>query len=115
MDLGRPLIRSIAAVALLSACSTGSVLAIPKTGSHTGETPIVVPYPPPAARVEVIPDPKSPTLVWVDGQWVWKSRRWVWQAGQWEEPLENGFYAPPSTVMLSDGSVAYFPGVWRKK
>lgn len=107
--------RLIALVATLCACASSS-LRLPKTGPHIGEEPVFVPYPPPPARVQVVPDrPKEePDAVWVDGQWTWKARRWVWQAGAWQTPLKDGYYAPPTTVMLSDGTIAYFAGAWRK-
>ena len=74
-----------------------------------------MPYPPPPARVEAIPSPpkdmKDP--VWVDGEWQWRGRRWVWQPGQWELPYRDGYYAPPATVRLSDGSLVYYAGDWK--
>ena len=88
----------------------------PKLGPHRGdEVPIEVPYPPPPARVEIIPKPpgdlKGP--VWIDGEWQWRSRRWVWQAGRWEVPLSGGYYAPAATVRLSDGTLVFFKGTWK--
>jgi hypothetical protein len=98
---------------VLPAC--GSSVPVPKTGPHTNEEPVLVPYPPPPARVEVIPSPpkdlKNP--VWVDGEWQWKGRRWVWQAGQWELPYPDGYYAPPATVRLADGTLVYYSGDWK--
>jgi hypothetical protein len=103
---------AILALALV-ACGSNR-LPVPPNGPHVDETPTLVPYPPPPARVEIIPDPpkemKNP--VWIDGEWQWKGRRWVWQRGQWEMPLPGGYYAPSATVALSDGTLAWFPGKW---
>jgi hypothetical protein len=102
-----------AIAALLSAC--GASVPVPKTGPHTNEEPVLVPYPPPPARVEVIPSP-PPNLkdpVWIDGEWQWKGRRWVWQPGQWELPYADGYYALPTTVRLADGTLVYYPGDWK--
>jgi hypothetical protein len=111
----RVLLVCTAALALvLPAC--GSSVPVPKTGRHhTSEEPVIVPYPPPPARVEVVPSPppemKSP--VWTDGEWRWTGRRWVWQPGHWELPIANGYYAPPTTVRLADGTLYYYPGDWK--
>jgi hypothetical protein len=98
---------------VLPAC--GSSVPVPKTGPHTHEEPVIVPYPPPPARVEVIPSP-PPNLkdpVWIDGEWQWRSRRWVWQPGRWELPSPDGYYAPPTTVRLADGTLVYYAGDWK--
>lgn len=99
---------------LLLACTPTSSLPLPKTGPHVGEEAVIVPYPPPPAKVQVIPDrPEKPKdLVWIDGQWLWRSQRWIWQEGKWEEPHKNGYYAIPMTIMVSDGSIRYFAGSW---
>lgn len=109
-------LRGVAAgAAIVLGVGCGSSLPTPALGSHAGEEPMLVPYPPPPARVEVIPKPppdmKKP--VWVDGEWSWKGRRWVWQPGQWTEPYPGALYAPPATVRLADGQIAWFPGSWR--
>jgi len=87
----------------------------PKLGPHTDEEPVTVPYPPPPARVEIIPSPpaelKKP--VWIDGEWQWRSRRWVWQAGKWEVPVAGGYYAPAATVRLADGTLVFYKGTWK--
>ena len=105
-----------AAILLFAAgCATTSSLPLPRTGPHVGDEPLVVPFPPPPAKVQVIPArPEQKDLVWIDGQWLWKGRRWAWQDGQWEEPLKDGYYALPTTVMLADGSIAYFAGDWHR-
>ncbi len=106
-----------AAIVTLLSCG-GSVLPVPPIGPHMNEEAVLVPYPPPAARVEIVP-PKPPELdgdaVWVDGEWQWKGRRWIWQGGQWQIPVEGGYWAPATTVRLPDGKLAYFAGTWKSK
>ena len=76
-----------------------------------------VPYPPPAARVDVVPN--SPIVmkhaVWIDGQWMWHGRRWIWEAGQWIDLAPNQFYARPTMGWLSDGRLVWFAGSLRRK
>jgi WXXGXW repeat (2 copies) len=113
--------RALAAAAIvlatggLAGCGAGSILPGPKTGPHVGEEPMIVPYPPPPPHVEVVKDrsKEQVTWVWIDGEWQWKGRRWVWQAGRWQEPLPGGYYAPPITVRLGDGTLAYYAGTWK--
>jgi hypothetical protein len=105
----------VAAIVALAGCAGGTIVPVPTTGPHVGEAPVLVPYPPPPARVEVVG--KAPSTmndaVWIDGEWLWKSRRWVWQGGHWDLPLPGGYYAPPVTVRLADGALAHYPGAWK--
>jgi len=105
---------AIVGVLALTACDQS--IPTPRLGPHSNEEPVTVPYPPPPAKVEVIPSPpqelKNP--VWIDGEWQWKGRRWVWQAGQWELPAAGGYYAPPTTLRLADGTLLYYPGTWKE-
>ena len=106
--------RQIAAVAVLALGCSATPLAVPPSGPHIDEEPVVVPYPPPPARVEIIPAPPARLTdpVWIDGEWEWHARRWVWNGGHWEAARPNAYRAPPTTVALSDGTLAYFPGAW---
>ena len=100
---------------VLSACER--LIPTPKLGPHMNEEPVTVPFPPPPAKVEVIPSPppelKEP--VWIDGEWQWKGSRWVWHAGQWELPVAGSYYAPPTTLRLTDGTLLYYPGTWKDR
>jgi hypothetical protein len=96
----------------LGACGDAT-LPTPKLGSHSGDELIVVPYPPPPARVEIIPArPADKRSVWIDGEWVFQAQRWTWQAGRWVVPDPRAYYAPPTTVRLSDGTLVWFAGTW---
>lgn len=101
-------------LALASACSS-SPLRLPEIGPHVDEAPVIVPYPPPPARVEIVPPAPGKTEVWVDGQWIWRGNRWVWQAGGWQITPKNSYYAPPVTLRQQDGSLAYFEGGFRER
>lgn len=105
----------LASGAVLFGCSTGSILPVPPTGPHLNEEPAMVPYPPPAARVEVVGAVPSgmKDAVWIDGEWLWKSRRWIWQGGHWDLPLPGGYFAPAVTVRLGDGALAHYAGTWK--
>jgi hypothetical protein len=96
----------------LPACEHSS-LPIPKTAPHTGDEPVVVPYPPPPAHVEIVPpQPTSKGMVWVDGEWQWRAGKWVWKGGDWETPAPGACYAPPDTVRLTEGVLKHFAGAW---
>jgi hypothetical protein len=70
-------------------------------------------YPPPPARVEIVPARPSPRAVWIDGEWAWQGRRWAWRIGRWVEPPAGARYAPWTVVRGDDGSTYYAPGAWR--
>jgi hypothetical protein len=96
----------------LAGCSSGAP--VPPTGPHTKDRPVFVPFPPPAARPEIIPPVNVPGegAVWVDGEWEWRGSRWVWQEGRWEVPYNGAYYATPTVVRLPDGRLAWYRGMW---
>lgn len=108
--------RALALAALLSVAGCGGGLATPPLGAHeAGEPSLVVPYPPPPARVEIVRPPPADDVerVWVDGQWRWEANRWVWHSGDYQLPQPGAVYAPPETVRLADGTLIHRPGRWR--
>jgi hypothetical protein len=111
MDRAR--IKAWALALALSAC--GGALPVPPTGPHgPDDLAVIVPYPPPPARVEIL-QPSPPELknpVWIDGEWQWRGRRWDWLPGRWEEPYPGAYYAPATTVRRADGALVWFAGVW---
>jgi hypothetical protein len=103
-----------AGVALvLLACATTPTVPRPPLAPQPRDAYHPVPYPPPAALVEVIPDSPHPRAVWIDGSWVWKIRHFVWERGGWVLPAPNARYAPSDAVYLRDGTLTYAPAAWR--
>ena len=103
--------------AALALAGCGGGIPTPVTGPHVGEEAMVIPYPPPPAKVEVVPPaPKElKRPVWVDGEWQWRGRRWVWQPGQWQEQVAGFYYAPSTAVRLADGTLVLFTGKWKEQ
>lgn len=105
--------------AWLAAASLGcspevKLLTVPLEQQPADAQPIVVPFPPPPARAEVIGDPPAEGAAWVDGQWLWRGRRWVWSPGCWAVDLAPDLvYSPPYVVRRSDGALLWYEGVLR--
>jgi hypothetical protein len=72
-----------------------------------------VPYPPPPARAEFVPDQPANRAVWIDGEWVWRRRRWAWQQGRWVVPPNGARFSPWTMVRSDDGVIYYALGAWR--
>lgn len=72
-----------------------------------------VPYPPPPARVERVPNAPTPTAVWVDGEWLWQGRRWAWKPGRWVAVPPGAAFAPWTTVRDATGTLYVAQGTWR--
>ena len=105
---------TLLAVLAMAACE--APLPTPRTGPHLGEQPTTIPFPPPPGKVEIIP-PRPPALqhpVWIDGEWQWSGRRWQWKDGAWADQAPDAYYAPPTMLRGSDGTLEYFPGAWKK-
>jgi hypothetical protein len=107
-------IASILVVALgvkLAAC--GSRIPQPPTTAQPSSALVEVDYPPPPARVEMVPKQPSDDAVWVNGEWLWSGRRWSWRAGMWAVSPKNAAYARRILVRRGDGKLFYAPGTWR--
>jgi hypothetical protein len=93
------------------ACS--SSLPTPPATAHPKRAFMEVPYPPPAALVEVVPErPEDDAAVWLDGHWIWRGRYYVWHRGGWLIPPENGAYATWQSLLAKDGRIVFAPGAW---
>ena len=92
-----------------------SALPLPRMGPNEGATPVVVPYPPPPARAEIIPARPGDLVVWIDGSWVWDRRRWVWQRGRWEAPPTGAHYALSKIEQMPNGTLRWFPAGWQTR
>ena len=74
-----------------------------------------VPFAPPPARVEYVPNqPASNGVVWIDGEWEWKGRSWSWKRGRWVvPPSPDAQFSPWATVRGADGMLFIAQGTWR--
>ncbi len=73
-----------------------------------------VPFPPPPARVEFVPDePPDHDVVWIDGEWEWAGRAWAWKRGRWVVPPPNAGFSPWAAVRSNDGMLYIAAGTWR--
>jgi len=107
--------RSARALVVLLGSACGSRLPGPPTGPHpvNGTVYLDIPYPPPPARVEVIPPiPRDRGAVWVDGEWEWQGKRWNWLAGGWVVPPARAYFAPWLVYRLDNGRLLFAPGAW---
>lgn len=102
------------AFALVVGCG-GSSLPEPELASAPplkfGEA-MEVPYPPPPARVEFIPERPRSGAVWIDGEWTWTGRRWAWTYGRWVMPPPSATYARWRTARTNDGTLLFASGAW---
>lgn len=99
------------ATAVAFAC--GKSVPSPKYTSHPTSALIQVPYPPPPARAEAVPDVDTDNAVWIDGEWVWQTRRYAWRAGRWVIPPSGAKFAPWTSVRDKSGTLFFANGVWR--
>ena len=85
------------AIGTLLVCATtfgcGGRHAEAPRGAHPPNDAVVVPYPPPPAKVEEVPPQPSGTCTWTDGYWEF-SDRWEWQPGEWVVPQAHCRLAP---------------------
>jgi hypothetical protein len=106
---------SLVILALGLAYACGSSLPVPKVGQPPEATInyVEVPYPPPAAQVEIVPPIPQEGAVWVDGEWSWQGRRWTWESGGWVIPPSGSYFAPWRTKRLDNGKLFFAAGSWR--
>lgn len=71
-----------------------------------------VPYPPPAALTELVPDSPAPDAVWVDGGWVWRGSYYVWDRGGWVQAPANFRFAPWRLRYLPNGQAQFAKNLW---
>lgn len=112
--LGGTLVNGGIAGALLAclACGAARLPAPPYVGQKT-EALQPAEYPPPPARVEVIPAAPKPEAVWIDGEWTWQGRRWAWKQGRWVAPPVNAQYSPWTSVRDVLGTFYVAEGRWK--
>jgi len=98
----------------VSLVACGDSLPRPKTVLPPEDSYEIVPYPPPAALSELVPDePDGKDVVWVDGSWVFRGNYYVWQRGGWVEKPKDAAFAEWRVRYTPDGRVEYAPSSWR--
>jgi hypothetical protein len=102
----------VAAATAIFACG-GRRLPAPRYVGQPQEALVDVPYPPPPARVEFVPESPDQRAVWIDGEWVWPGRRYAWKPGRWVRPPENASFAPWAAVRDTIGTLYVAEGSWR--
>src|SRR6185295_19891403 len=102
------------ALGVVLAFACGTTLPTPDYKAHPPLTAkdIEVPYPPPAARPEIIPPKPREGAVWVDGEWSWQGRQWTWESGGWVIAPLGAYFAPWMTYRAPNGKVLFTPGAW---
>ncbi len=112
MDLRHGLL--VAGSLSLAVCLNGCGMEFPepRTTTHANDDYVEVPYPPPAALVEVAGDPPDAACVWYDGHWVWQGDKYIWKRGGWVAVKGELFYAPWKMLVLSDGRLMFAKGTW---
>jgi hypothetical protein len=103
---------SLAAAVL--ACGAARLPAPPYVGQPT-EALQEVAYPPPPARVEVVPPSPKDGAVWLDGEWTWQAERWSWKRGRWVIPPALAAYSPWTSNRDGTGTLYVAEGKWRDK
>jgi hypothetical protein len=88
-------------------------LPTPRYVAQTSDALGEVGYPPPPARVEIVPPRPRPDAVWIDGEWMWQGRRWAWRPGRWVVPPPNAAFSPWTATRDANGTLYYAPGTWR--
>ena len=68
----------------------------------TAAAEVFVRVAPPAARVEVAPEPRR-GYVWVPGYWDWRGHRHVWVNGHWVRERRGYVYYAPRWVERNGG------------
>ena len=107
------------AVAILVSCCTalhaagcGSSLPEPDFVDPPPDAFVKVPYPPPAALAEVVPEEPSGDPVWIDGSWAWRGKSYVWQRGGWMLPVPGAGYVRPRVEYRKDGTTMFAEAAW---
>ncbi len=82
----------------------GSSLPAPPFAKQTTSALVAVPYSPPPARVEIVPDSPERGAVWIDGEWTWRGKRWRWVRGRWTMVPSGAKFCPFATARGKDGT-----------
>lgn len=104
---------ALASAWALLACGSKRTPEPPFTGQPTSAL-VEVPYPPPPARVEILPPRPRADAVWIDGEWVWQGGTWAWRTGRWAVVPAGAAWAPWTTVRSEAGILYAAEGRFRR-
>ena len=102
---------SLVGVALLS-CACGGSLPAPQATEHPLSAYVEVPYPPPAALSETVPERPAGDCVYVDGEWIFHGSSFVWRRGGWVIPPAASRFAAWRAWYRRDGRLMMARGTW---
>ena len=104
----------VVVIAAIAACGAARLPA-PTYVKQPTESLQEVSYPPPPARVELVPDAPNGSAVWIDGEWTWQGKRWAWKPGRWIAPPADAAFSPWTSVRDKAGLLYVAEGKWRDK
>ncbi len=99
-------------MALLLSAACGGSLPEPAPINQHRRAYQLVPYPPPAAFVELVPEAPNDEAVWVDGHWSWQGKRYYWKRGGWVNPPAAARYARWRLRFERDGTILFAAAGW---
>jgi hypothetical protein len=102
----------VGAASAIVACGM-SRLPAPPYSRQVSSAYTEVPYPPPPARVETVPDKPQGGAVWIDGEWAWEGTRWAWKRGRWVMAPTNATFSPWTSTRDPEGVLYVAEGTWR--
>jgi len=98
---------------LVSVATCSSSVPSPRYVAQPASALVQVDFPPPPARVEIVPEEPQSGAVWVRGEWQWQGRRWGWKPGVWVIPPDGASYAAWTLTRNAEGQLLYASGTWR--
>ena len=104
--------RCFPALWFAAACACSGSLPLPPQTNPPDDAFRDVPYPPPAALSELVPESPASDAVWVDGGWVWRGSYYVWDRGGWVIPPPGIRFAPSRLRYLPSGQAQFARGQW---
>jgi hypothetical protein len=103
----------LAGLLALALFGCGSSLPAPESAQQPLSAYVEVPYPPPAALSEGVPErPELDGVVWLDGEWVYHGDAFAWRRGGWVVPPPGGRFAPWRAWYRRDGRLMMASGAW---
>jgi len=90
--------------------AAGAIGAVATPLSSMADVTVYVDTPPPAVRVETVPEPRT-GYVWSNGHWKYEGGQYVWSAGDYIAVRPGYTYVQPRWVE-SGGRYAYYPPRW---